>query len=117
MRFKVDENLPIEIADLLRDTGYDVLTVQDQHLGGSSDPDIASVCREENRALVTLDTDFADIRSYPPSDYPGIIVLRLRQQDKDHVLNTFESIILLFGHEKLEGNLWIVEEQRIRIRS
>ncbi len=117
MRFKIDENLPIEIADLLREAGYDALTVQEQHLDGSSDPEIATVCKEEERALVTLDTDFADIRTYPPNDYPGIIVLRLRQQDKQHVLNSFESIALLFAHEQLEGNLWIVEEQHIRIRS
>jgi len=117
MRFKVDENLPIEIAEFLREAGHDALTVREQHLGGSSDPDIASVCKKENRALVTLDTDFADIRTYPPSDYPGIIVLRLRQQDKIHVLSTFEYIALLFAHEQLEGNLWIIEEQHIRIRS
>ena len=66
MRFKVDENLPIEIAKLLRDAGHDALTVQEQRLGGGSDPDIAAVCKEENRALVTLDVDFGDIRSYPP---------------------------------------------------
>lgn len=117
MRFKVDENLPIEIAELLRDAGHDALTVQEQHLGSSIDPDIASVCREERRALVTLDTDFADIRTYPPSNYSGIVILRLKQQDKDHVINTFEATTLLFGHEPLEGNLWIVEEQHIRIRS
>ena len=30
MRFKVDENLPIEIADLLRDAGFDAMTVHEQ---------------------------------------------------------------------------------------
>jgi predicted nuclease of predicted toxin-antitoxin system len=42
MRFKVDENLPVEVADSLRQAGYDTATV------------------------ITLDTDFADIRAYPP---------------------------------------------------
>jgi hypothetical protein len=27
MRFKIDENLPIELADLLRSAGHDVMTV------------------------------------------------------------------------------------------
>jgi predicted nuclease of predicted toxin-antitoxin system len=44
MVFKVDENLPVEIADLLRQAGYDAVTVFDQHLEGSTDSDIASVC-------------------------------------------------------------------------
>ena len=74
MKFKIDENLPVEIAALLRDAGYEATSVVDQGLGGSADPDIAAVCRKENRALVTLDMDFADIRTYQHS---GLIVLRL----------------------------------------
>jgi predicted nuclease of predicted toxin-antitoxin system len=27
MKFKVDENLPVEVAQLLREAGHDVLTV------------------------------------------------------------------------------------------
>jgi predicted nuclease of predicted toxin-antitoxin system len=30
MRFKVDENLPIEVADLLTAAGHDAATVNDQ---------------------------------------------------------------------------------------
>ncbi len=71
MKFKVDENLPVEIAALLREAGHEAATVLDQKLGGNADPSIASVCRNEDRALVTLDMDFADIRSYPPNQYPG----------------------------------------------
>ncbi|MGQ0594828.1 MAG: DUF5615 family PIN-like protein [Gammaproteobacteria bacterium] len=71
MKFKIDENLPVEIAALLEEAGYDATTVLDQELEGSADPHIASVCRKEDRALVTLDIDFADIRTYPPNQYPG----------------------------------------------
>ncbi|MGH8547744.1 MAG: DUF5615 family PIN-like protein [Methylococcales bacterium] len=67
MKFKIDENLPAEITVLLQEAGYDAITVLEQELGGSADPCIASVCRNENRALVTPDTDFADIRTYPPN--------------------------------------------------
>lgn len=72
MKFKIDENLPVEIAVLLRDAGYDATTVVDQGLGGSADPGIASVCRNEDRVLVTLDMDFADIRTYPPDHQTSI---------------------------------------------
>lgn len=34
MRFKVDENLPIEVAEMLRQAGHDAATVLEQHLGG-----------------------------------------------------------------------------------
>ena len=38
MKFKVDENLPIEAATVLRDAGHDALTVHDQNLPGEHDP-------------------------------------------------------------------------------
>jgi len=117
MKFKVDENLPVEAADLLREAGYDAMTVVEEHLSGRTDPDLASICQQENRALVTLDTDFADIRTYPPRQFHGLIVLRLRRQDKPHVLEILSRLMGLFSTEQLARHLWIVEEDRVRVRS
>jgi predicted nuclease of predicted toxin-antitoxin system len=53
MKFKIDENLPVEIADLLKREGYDALTVSDQNLSGIADPEIISICNSEERALIS----------------------------------------------------------------
>lgn len=66
IRFKVDENLPIEARDAFIQAGYEASTVDDEGLSGSPDANIAAICRAEQRVIVTLDTDFADIRTYPP---------------------------------------------------
>ncbi len=116
MKFKVDENLPVEVALLLRQAGYDALTVFDQRLGGEADSTIAAICRLEQRAILTLDLDFADIRTYPPSQYAGLIVLRMTQQDKPFVLALMARIIPALADKALVGKLWIVDEQHIRIR-
>lgn len=71
MQFKVDENLPVDVAKSLRQAGYDAVTVLEEHVGGSRDPKLALVCQEEERVLVTLDTDFADIRAIRRSSSPG----------------------------------------------
>ena len=63
MRFKLDENLPIELAELFRRSGHDAQTVFDEELAGAEDAEIASVCIRERRAIVMLDMDFADIRA------------------------------------------------------
>jgi predicted nuclease of predicted toxin-antitoxin system len=81
LTFKIDENLPIEAAILFADGGYDAATVHDQAMSGRSDQDLAVVCQKEERTIITLDLDFADIRAYSPGDYPGIIVLRLTRTD------------------------------------
>lgn len=116
MRFKIDENLPSETAALLTAEGHDALTIHDQQLVGQPDPRIASVCIAEQRALVTLDLDFADIRAYPPGDYPGIVVLRPRTQAKQYVMALMTQLVPLLSAEPLAGNLWILQENGLRIR-
>jgi len=116
MRFNVDENLPIEVAEALRQAGHDAATVLEQRYGGSADARLATPCQRESRVLVTLDMDFADIRNYPPAEFPGLIVLRLRQQDKPYVLGVLRRLVQLIRRESLKGHLWIVEESRVRIR-
>jgi predicted nuclease of predicted toxin-antitoxin system len=116
MHFKIDENLPIEIAEMLINVGHDAKTVNEQQLQGVRDPVLINVCKSENRILVTLDTDFSDIRTYPPQEFSGIIVLRVGSQAKQHVMKVFQRIISLIGVEPLNQHLWIVEETTIRIR-
>lgn len=117
MRFKVDENLPVEVAQLLHEAGHEAATVLDQRLGGREDQALTTLCQQEARALVPLDLDFADIRTYPPAHYAGTVVLRLQRQDKPHVLAVVARVIPLLSQEPLARRLWIVEENRIRIRA
>ena len=115
MRFKFDENLPTEMALLFTEAGHDAVTVYDQRMNGAADPDLAAVCCNEDRILVTLDLDFTDIRAYPPEGYPGIVVIRPSRQSRDHLLDL--AHFLLNGlTDSLRGQLWIVEDSRIRIR-
>jgi predicted nuclease of predicted toxin-antitoxin system len=116
MRFKLDENLPAEAGDRLRRHGFDAVSVYDQALGGFPDRDVARVCQDEGRALITLDTDFADIRAYPPASYSGLIVLRLQRQDKPHVLEVLERLVPMVASEPLVKRLWVVGERHVRIR-
>jgi len=116
MRFKIDENLHPEAATLLARAGHDVATVIEQGLRGRPDPDIAQVCRAENRVLIMLDKDFGDIRSYPPHEYPGIIVCRLMSQSRANVIAVFQKVERWLGEYPLAGRLWIVDECEIRIR-
>ncbi len=116
MKFKIDENLPVELAELLNAAGHDASTVFLQQLSGQPDVRIAQVCRMEERTIVTLDIGFSDIRTYPPADFNGIIVLRLKAQDKKHAIEVFQRLIPMFSESEIHGKLWIVDEQKIRIR-
>ncbi|MBL9123425.1 MAG: DUF5615 family PIN-like protein [Planctomycetaceae bacterium] len=117
MRLKVDENLHVEVADRLAAAGHDVHTVASEGLRGAEDTAIVERCRAEDRALVTLDLDFADIRSYPPADHPGMIVLRVSNQSRGWVLSVIDRLIVLLESEPVLHRLWVVSESDLRIRS
>lgn len=116
-KFKVDENLPLEVANLLKRYGYDTETVLDESLQGATDDTLIDICKEENRIFITLDLDFSDVRAYPPGAYPGIIVIRLADQSVDSTLLVTNKIISTFQEESPSGKLWIVEDTKIRIRN
>ena len=116
MNFKIDENLPAEFVDLLSDAGYSAETVVHENLTGADDTEIAAVCLKESRILLTLDLDFADIRSYPPHGFPGFVVLRPTRQDKLHLIEMLRSLLPLLSIEMVQNRLWIVDESGVRIR-
>jgi predicted nuclease of predicted toxin-antitoxin system len=64
VKFKVDESLPAEAAEVLRRAGFLADPVGEEHLSGANDETVASTSRSDNRILVTLDLDFANIRAY-----------------------------------------------------
>ncbi len=85
-------------------------------MAGSIDPDVAQVCRKEARALLTLDLDFSDIRTYPPEDYHGMVVFRPAIQNITTLVRLTTRVLTLLEREPLVGHLWIVENHQVRIR-
>ena len=116
MRFKLDQNLPIDAAFVLAAAGHDVMTVYQQQLAEAPDSQIVAVCREEGRALITSDLDLSDIRQYPPEQSPGLIVLRLKEQSRFNQLALLRKILPMLETTTLKGRLWIVGESKVRIR-
>jgi len=116
MHGKVDENMPIESAGVLRMAGWECDTVFDEALVGAEDPDVAARCHAEGRVLFTLDMDFADIRTYPPSAYIGIVVFRPVTPSRDGVLALLRQLIPVLKAQWAEHRLWIVEPGRVRTR-
>jgi predicted nuclease of predicted toxin-antitoxin system len=106
----------VEAAKILRDAGYAADTVADESLSGSDDKSIAARSRSEGRILVTLDLDFANIQAYPPGTHAGIVVFRLKQQDKATVLAYVRRLAAALPHRSPVGELWIISGNRIRFR-
>ncbi len=48
---------------------------------------------KESRCIVSLDSDFADIRNYPPGSHAGIIVLKLKYASSENVAKVLLGLL------------------------
>jgi len=110
VKVKVDANLGTRGQRIFAAAGHDVSTAELQGLSRAPDAALILQCAAEGRALVTLDTDFANAMRYPPGRYAGIVVVRtlprMTAGDIETMLRTFLDTV---GDGPLAGRLLIVE--------
>jgi hypothetical protein len=64
-----------------------------------------------------LDENLPDIRAYPLGSYPGIWVLRPPKQTFMAIKALVAAAVRLCATETAYGRLWVIDEQRVRIRA
>lgn len=119
MRFLIDANLPRALRPALEQKGHVALDVRDIGLDVADDGFIAAYARLHSLCLLTLDFDFADIRSYPPVEYSGIVVFELPPAASWRQIMA-QVLRFVDGYEfpnELPGRLAIVAPGSIRVRS
>jgi predicted nuclease of predicted toxin-antitoxin system len=116
VKVKVDENLPTTAAGVLRQAGYDPETVVDEGLVGASDSAISAAAASEGRILLTMDRGLGDVRAHPPGSHPGIVVLRVRDQDARATVAVVADLLDSFDLAEFSGCNVIVERDRVRVR-
>jgi hypothetical protein len=115
VKVKLDENLGTAGAEFLTNAGFDVATVNEQHLTSAADENVARLCAAENRCLVTLDKDFSDPLRYPPKDYAGIVVVRLPGRFRLALMERALGLVVEAAKRgDVRGRLWIAEVDRVR---
>ncbi|NQU05129.1 MAG: DUF5615 family PIN-like protein, partial [Calditrichaeota bacterium] len=115
MKLKLDENLGQSTAKQLHQAGFDVTTVAEQNMRGSSDDVLIEVFRSEHRCLVTLDMGFANPLLYEPTNYAGIAVIRLpKGQLSEDILLAINTLINGLKIKTIKGQLWVIHRNRIR---
>jgi predicted nuclease of predicted toxin-antitoxin system len=100
---KVDEDLPQAAAEMLRDRGYEALSVVEQGMAGLKDPDLWQAVQSEQRFLVTADKGFADIRFHAPGTHAGVLLLRPDQDGVRPVIGLLRRVLASYDLETLES--------------
>lgn len=115
IRFKVDEDLPGEIASMLRAGGHDAISVLEERLGGAPDSWVWEAAQHEQRCLFTADKGFANASKFPPGTHGGIILLRLPRESRAGYIRLVEGFLSEFRMETAQGAIVSVSPEAIRI--
>jgi len=116
MKLKLDENISRHVKPMLMSLGHDVLTVADENLLSKPDKEIAGAAFNEERMLLTLDVEFADLRKYPPGSHPGILLFRPLSYGPRSVNQFIIDFMSSTDLEKLISCVVIIDSTRVRIR-
>jgi predicted nuclease of predicted toxin-antitoxin system len=117
MKLKLDENLSRHLKPVLIALGHDVLAAADENLLSHPDTEIARAAKEEQRMLLTLDIEFADLRKYPPGSHPGVILFRPLSLSPLSVNAFVADFVRRTDLDKLAACVAVVDPIRVRVRA
>jgi len=120
LAFFADHCVGTEVIRRLRDAGYETLPLREHLPCDSPDAEVIEAAQKFGTILISHDGDFADIVTYPPSQYQGIIALLVKNHPEviPQVMDRLLQYLALQPEKThYEGKLLLVEPHRIRIRT
>ena len=118
MKFLVDNCLSPVVADGLTQAGYDAIHTRDYDLQSALDEDIFAKAAQEDRILISGDTDFATILALRKEKRPSVILFRRqRQRHPEQQLSLLLLNLPALRADLDSGAIVVFDQDRIRVRS
>jgi predicted nuclease of predicted toxin-antitoxin system len=113
-RFLVDVNIGVAVASSLLNNGHDVVFVGDLDWC-MPDIDILSVAHQEQRIILTMDTDFGELVYHSQQPHAGVLLLRMPGANRDEKIRVVQKIVSRYG-DQLPKHFCVYQQGRLRIR-
>lgn len=117
MKFLIDNALSPLFAEQLRNAGYDAVHVRDLFLQTASDEEIFDAAENDDRIIVSADTDFGTILALRQKPKPSVIIFRrLSKRRPQQQASLLLANLPNLKDDLIKGCVAVIEENRIRIR-
>lgn len=116
MRFLVDECLPVRLAEALCACGHDAVHVVERGLNGKPDTDVMALAVDENRIMLSADTDFGELLASASSVAPSLILLRGFGGRSDARIRVVLDNLDQLDEYLRAGAIAVISKSRIRVR-
>ena len=117
MRFLVDNALSPRLAEGLRAAGHDAVHVRDLGLAAAADTEILALAADQDRMVVSEDTDFGTLLALRSESKPSFILFR-HQPDRtaSALLELLLATLPEVGADVVAGAVVVIEPRRVRVR-
>jgi predicted nuclease of predicted toxin-antitoxin system len=116
MRFLLDENVDLPLADYLREQGHDVTAVAVDYTRSIKDDEVLRIARAEHRILITNDKDFGALIYEQRLDHAGVIFFRLRDEEIPTKIARLAAVLTHHVAALAAAAYIVVTDKRIRLR-
>jgi predicted nuclease of predicted toxin-antitoxin system len=107
-RFLLDQMLDLDVAQILRNAGHDVIRVSDVGLATADDYAILRRAIDDDRVLLTLDEHFGDWAVLPLSQHPGVVRIKADPTTTSQVVSVLIPFLLGTSDRDYSNQLIII---------